>query len=89
MKKFIILPLLLLCSMLTGCKGTRPGDDVLARKPMIIYRMSIENDARGIYEYWVTDESPIGWTLRTDQKFEVGDEIVITARKPTSTHDTK
>jgi hypothetical protein len=61
--------------LLAGCDGS-PHHTVIENGRMTIYRREErKNAALGKWEYWVRDNSTKGWTLITDEEFQVGDNL--------------
>lgn len=80
----VILAITLL--MVVSCK---PTDKVVESQNMRVISAKERNGSvRGVpqsidgkYEYIITDKSDLNWVFVTDQKFNVGDRVVITAEK--------
>jgi uncharacterized protein YcfL len=74
MRKIVVL---IICAiLLAGCD--RPTHTVIDSGKMVVYHAEERKDLKiGKYEYYVRDGSTKGWVLITDQKFDVGDSIVI------------
>lgn len=72
------LMLLFACAeLLLGCSEA-PEDVVIGNGHLEVYSAKERKDVkRGKYEYWIRDNSASGWTLVTDQEFQVGDELQI------------
>lgn len=63
----------LLC--VAGCK---PAHKVYGTGLLKVYEVEEVNDAKyGKYRYSITDGTGQGWQLKTDSKFEVGDQLEI------------
>lgn len=75
------LMLLLACAvLLSGCDEA-PKDVVIGNGHLYVYSAKERKDVKqGKYEYWIRDNSALGWTLVTDQEFQIGDELQITKR---------
>ena len=74
-KKLAALLALAITVLLAGCDES-PYHTVIENGRMTIYhKEERENQALGKWEYWVRDNSTKGWTLITDDEFEVGDKL--------------
>lgn len=69
------LALLVVVMFLAGCDGA-PTHQVYGNKEMRVYSVKESSHDKGKYEYWITDES-LGWMLRTDEVFSIGDVVLI------------
>lgn len=66
----------LILLLVVGCDA--PYHTVIASKSMVVYHAEERTDvALGKYEYWVRDNSSQGWTLISDEIFQVGDTLNI------------
>lgn len=73
MKKLLII---LLLFTLTSC-SYQPSNTVNYKDDMmIVYSASKVNEEYGIYKYYVMDNSKFGWTLNSDDKYNVGDTLI-------------
>lgn len=75
--KLTLISICLVC--LLGCGG-RPEAIVIENRRLVIYHSEKKEYSTGRFEYWVRDNSNQGWTLITDQEFQVGDELQITKK---------
>lgn len=61
---------------LSGCD--RPHHTVIDNMNMVIYHAEKRANADlGTWEYWVRDNSLIGWKFITDKELKVGDKLSI------------
>ncbi len=67
--------------LLTGCGDAAPFHKVYGTEAMVVYKAEAITSDYGSFEYWITDGTGKGWTLRTDDKFAVGDKIVISKKR--------
>ena len=64
--------------MLVGCDGS-PHHTVIENGQMVIYHKEERKDTKlGKWEYWVRDNTVKGWTLITDEDYQVGDNLTLT-----------
>lgn len=81
MKK--IIAALFITMSLTGCDNFPHHTVYQNSTTMVIYKVSIENDTKyGKYKYAINDETDKGWTYITSTKFQAGDTLYITNKKP-------
>ena len=70
---------LLILLLVAGCK---PVHKVHGTDFMRVYEVEEVNDAKyGKYRYSITDGTGKGWQLRTDSKFEIGDQLEIIKKR--------
>lgn len=86
MTKIILLVISVLGLTLFGCnvksdQSEKPFHTVCNTDNMIIYHVTYISST--LNEYWVTDGSNMGWTLRSDKKYNVGDKLVISLKPNT------
>ena len=61
---------------LTGCSD--PFHKVYGTDSLKVYSVEEVNDTKyGKYKYHITDGTGKGWQLKTDLKFEIGDQLEI------------
>lgn len=74
--------IVLACAFLTSCqmRESFPRDKVFEGNGLlIIYKVEkIKNDKYGDYKYGILDATEHGWTLKSFEKFSVGDTLRIT-----------
>ena len=62
--------------------GCGPIHTVVDNQSMVIYYAGVREDLKlGKYEYHIRDNSTVGFKLITDQKFQVGDTLIITKKQ--------
>jgi len=72
------LCILLATFLFASCDGYPVHTVCEGRQNMIVYKVEKINDAKyGDYKYAVTDATGKDWTLKTFQKFQVGDTLRI------------
>lgn len=79
MKPIYVTAIILTVLLLTGCDG--PENKVIEKDKMIVYNIREIGTEHFKYEYWITDYSGKGWAFYTNQKFGIGDEIVVTNKQ--------
>jgi hypothetical protein len=75
-----ILYTVLVCVFLslTSCNNYPVHSVFEGKQLLIVYKAEkIDNAKYGSFQYAVTDATGRGWTLKTFQKFEVGDTLCI------------
>ena len=83
MKKFSLILLLALVSLISSC--TFPKTLIIneGKTDMVVYEKEVHhslntNNLR--YKYTISDDSGLGWTLHSNQIFYIGDTISISVR---------
>ena len=73
MKKLFVIPILLI---LISCKDKPMHTVNYEQDMMIIYSATKVDGEYGDYQYFVRDNSTKGWTLNSDDKYNVGDTLI-------------
>ncbi len=79
MKRLCIVGIL--ATTLFGCGGGgTPFHKVLGTDNLKVYHVSTTDSKYGKFEYWITDGTGAGWTLKTDTIYKLGDKLIITVQ---------